>query len=297
MATSYTEYDHKIAAASRAWRQYEWVCSDDFAQHEEDRHVVIAEGDYTGRPAIPLQKKKDRALNDYKDALENLRGYERQKHLTHKPEDEVKVFVESKGNQKKGRKRGGRAIALQKYIRRIQRQIDETQEAPDSEFIPQPGRGRPKMSRMEKVSHFERLIAKAKDELTEEYDEMSDKDRIWHEMHDLKSDRRQLRLAMSDPENPQSKRIWEKYDDPTLIIEALKDVSSLISRKEAQLKMVEAGVPVERDSNEKDFDSPEKLEEYRRTLDQMIKEQTKIKMLEQKASELGIDVEKLKRLM
>lgn len=294
MAKSYTEYEHKIAAASRAWRQYEWVCSDEFAQHEEDRHVVIADGDYTGRPSIPLQKKKDRALNEYKDALENLRGYERQKHLKHKPEDEVKVFVEAKGNQKKGRKRGGRALALQKYIRRIQRQVDETKEAPDSDFIPQPGRGRPKMSRMEKVKHFEQLIAKAKDALTEEYDEMSDEDRIWHEMHDLKSDKRQLRLAMNDPDNPQSKRVWNKYGDPTLIIEALKDVSALISRKEAQLKMVEAGMPVERDSSEKDFDSPEKLEEYRRALDNMIKEHKKIRQLEVQAEKLGIDVSKLK---
>ena len=63
MANAYTEHEQKIALASKAWRFYEWICSDDFAQHEEDRHVVIAEGSYTGRPSIPLEKKKKRALN------------------------------------------------------------------------------------------------------------------------------------------------------------------------------------------------------------------------------------------
>ena len=296
MATSYTEHEQKIAAASKAWRFYQWICSDEFAQHEEDRHVVIAEGAYTGRPGIPLEKKKKRALNDYADALENLRGYERYEKIEHLEEDKVKNFTEER-SPNKGRKRGGRAIALQKYIRRIERQIGETKQAPESEFIPNLGRGRPRMSRPEKVNHFEMLIEKAKEELLDEYEEMTQADKIWHEMHDLKTDRRQLRLAISDPKNPQSFRVWEKYESSHLIVEALSDVNALISRKEAQLKMLEAGIDVDKDDDTTNVYSPEKLEEYRRTLDHMIKEQTKIKQLEQKAAELGIDVEKLKRLL
>lgn len=297
MPKAYTEHEQKIADASKAWRNFEWVSSDEFAQHEEDRHVIIASGSYTGRPPIPLQTQKDRAFRGYEEALERLRAYEREKHLKHMPEEDVKNFVEAKGHENKGRRRGGRAIALQKYIRRIQRQIDEVKEAPDSDFEKKPGAGRPPMSRAQKILHLQGLIKKAKDELAEVYEEMDDKDRIWHEMHDLKSDRRQLRLAMKDPDNLQSKRIWQRYEDPALIIEALKDVNALISRKEAQIKMIEAGMSVEKDSEQKDLDSPEKLEEYRRTLDQMIKEQTKIKHLEQKAAELGIDVSRLKDLI
>lgn len=294
MAKRYTDYEHQIAAASKAWRNYEWVCSDDFAQLEEDRHIEIADGNYTGRPGVPLQVRKDRALSKYKNALENLRGFEREKHLKNKPEDEVKAFVEAQGNDKKGRKRGGRAIALQKYMRRIQRQIDETEEAPDSEFIPQAGQGRPKMSRIEKVRHFEQLIAKARDELMEVYEEMSDEDRIWHQMHDMKSDRRQLRIALKDPKNSQSKRIWGRYETTENIRRALIDVNALISKREAELKMVEAGIELPKNAEDIDPDGPHSAEMYRRTLEHMIKEQRKINQLEEEAKKLGIDVSKLR---
>jgi hypothetical protein len=294
MPKRYTEYEQKIAEASRAWRHYEWTCSDGFSQHEEDRHVLIADGNYTGRPSVPLQKKKDRALNEYKDVLESLRGYERSKHLEPMPEGQVKNFVQAKGHEHKGRKRGGRALALQKYIRRIQRQIDETQEAPDADFVPQPGRGRPKMSRAEKVRHFEQLIAKAKDALLEIYDEMSDEERIWHQMHDLKSDRRQLRLALKDPENPQSKRIWEQYETSEEIRQALIDVNALVSKREAEMKMVEAGIELPKRAEDIDRDGPHSAEMYRRTLEHMIKEQRKINQLEAEAEKLGIDVSKLR---
>lgn len=294
MARSYTDYEHKISSASRAWRGYEWVCSDDFAQHKEDRHVEIADGNYTGRPPIPLQKKKDRALADYKDELENLRAYELKNGIKPKPEEEIKTFAETKGNNNKGRKRGGRALALQKYIRRIQRQVDEAEEAPDSEFIPQAGRGRPKMSRTEKVRHFEQLIAKAKDELTEEYDEMDDKDRIWHQMHDLKSDRRQLRLALKDPENSQSRRVWRQYETAENIRRALINVNALTSKREAEIKMVEAGIELPKNAEDIDPDGPHSAEMYRRTLEHMIKEQRKINHLEEEAKKLGIDVSKLR---
>lgn len=298
MPKSYTEHEHKIAHASKAWRHYQWICSDEYAQYEEDRHILIAEGNYTGRPPVPLQKQKDRALARYESALETLRSYEREKHLKHIPEEEVKIFVKAKGHDKKGRKRGGRAIALQKYIRRIQRQLEDTKKAPESDFKPTEGRGRPKMSREQKVKHFEKLMEKAKKELADEYDAMDDKGRIWHEMHDLKSERRQLRLAVSDPENLQSERIWTKYDgDLDAIMQAMTDVNAKISHQEAMLKMLDAGMSIPKDSQSKDLDSPEKLEEYRRALDHMIKEQTKIRQLEEKAKELGIDVQKLKDLM
>lgn len=292
MANAYTEHDKQIAAASKAWRHYEWICSDEYAQEIEDRHVVIAQGNYAGRPPIPLQKQKDRALNEYKDALENLRIYERKKHLKHVPEDGVKVFVKAKGHDTKGRKRGGRALALQKYIRRIERQIDETRIAPDEDFLPQPGRGRPKMSRPEKIRHFEILIEKARNELADLYAEMSDSDRIWHEMHDLKTDRRQLKLALKSPENSQSKRIWRQLGTAEKIEESLVDVNSLISKREAELKMLEAGIDIPK--SDSDSDDPQSVEMYRRTLENMIKEQKKIKRLEEQAEELGIDVSKLK---
>ncbi|WP_157755427.1 hypothetical protein [Marinobacter salinus] len=297
MAKSYTEHEHKIAYASKAWRHYQWICSDEYAQHEEDRHILIAGGNYTGRPPVPLQKQKDRALHRYEIALNELREYERDKHLKHMPEEEIKIFVKAKGHDKKGRKRGGRAIALQKYVRRIQRQVEETKKAPDSEFKPSEGRGRPKMSREQKIKHFEQLIQKAKKELSDEHEKMDDKDRIWHEMHDHKSDRRQLRLAVSDPENPQSERIWEQYGTIDAIMEALVDINAKISHQEALIKMLDAGMSLPNEAQSKDLDSPERLEEYRRALDHMIKEQVKIQQLEEKAKELGIDVKKLKDLM
>ena len=293
MANSYTEHEQKIAAASKAWRHYEWICSDEFAQHEEDRHVVIAEGSYTGRPGIPLEKKKKRAVDDYKDALENLRGYERYEKIEHLVEEQVKTFTEDR-SPNKGRKRGGRAIALQKYIRRIERQIEETKQAPDEDFIPNLGRGRPRMSRPEKVKHFEILIEKAKGELIDEYSEMSQEDRIWHEMHDLKTDRRQLRLAMSDPENSQSVRIWETYESHDKIKEALIDVNALISKREAEIKMLEAGMEVPKSSEDIDPNGAHSAETYRRALEHMIREQKKINQLEEEAKKLGIDVSKLR---
>jgi hypothetical protein len=297
MAKAYTEYEHQIAAASKAWRYYEWVCSDEYAQEQEDRHVVIAEGAYTGRPSVPLQKQKDRALGEYKDALESLREYEKEKHLKHMPEDDVKVFVSAQGHDAKGRKRGGRALALQKYIRRIERQVEETKEAPDSDFVRKDGRGRPPMSRAQKIRHFERLIEKARDELLDIYYEMSDEDRIWHEMHDLKTDRRQLRLALKDPDNNQAGRIWKQFDTTEKIEEALTDVNALISKREAELKMIQAGIELPKRAEGIDLDGPHSAELYRRTLEHMIKEQRKIKKLEEEAERLGIDIEKLKDLM
>lgn len=294
MAKAYTEHEHQIAAASKAWRQYEWVCSNDYAQEMEDRHVVIADGACTGRPPVPLQKQKNRALDEYKIALESLQEYEKEKHLKHMPEDEVKNFVQAQGHDQKGRKRGGRALALQKYMRRIERQVEETKEAPDSDFVKKDGRGRPPMSRAQKVRHFERLIEKARDELLDIYSEMSDEDRIWHEMHDLKTDRRQLRLALKDPDHNQSSRIWKQFETDERIEEALTDVNALISKREAELKMIQAGIELPRRAEDVDPDGPHSAELYRRTLEHMIKEQRKIKRLEEEAKELGIDVSKLR---
>ena len=296
MPKAYSEYEQKIARASKAWRHYEWVCSDDFAQHEEDRHVLIADGDYTGRPPVPLQIQKNRALEEYKDALENLRSYENKKHKKHLHEEKVKTFTEEK-TPNRGRKRGGRALALQKYIRRIQRQIDETKDAPESEFKPNEGRGRPKMTKAQKVRHFERLIEKAEAELSDVYSEMDGKERIWHQLHDIKTDKRQLRLALKDPENSQSKRIWDAYGTTEKIKEELNDVSARIAHKEAQISMLDAGITLPKNAEDIDPEGPESLEHYRRALGHMIKEQRKIQKLELEAKRLGIDVEKLKRLM
>lgn len=293
MVKVYTPYERKIADASKAWRHYEWICSDEHAQYEEDRRINIAGHGIGGRPGVPLEVQKKRARKEYVDALSSLRRYEAQEQKEQMPEKQVKAFVEEV-NPNKGRKRGGRALALQKYIRRIQRQIDETREAPAEDFKDQGGPGRPKMSRASKIRNFELMIEKAHKELLEVYREMDDKERLWHEMHDLKTDRRQLKLALANPENPQSLRIWRQYGERQLISEELQNVNAQISRKEAQIKMLDAGIPIPKDQREEDFDSPAKLEEYRRSLEYMIKEQTKIRELEQKAKELGIDVEKLK---
>ncbi|SET80091.1 hypothetical protein SAMN04487962_12539 [Marinobacter segnicrescens] len=294
MPKAYTEHEKKISKASKAWRNYQWICSDEYAQDMEDRHILIAEGDYTGRPPVPLQKQKERALQEYKDALEDLRRYERQKHLKHMQEDDIKDFVKAQGHENKGRKRGGRAIALQKYIRRIERQIEETKEAPESDFVRKDGRGRPPMSRLQKVRHYERLVEKARAELIDTYSEMSEEDRIWHEMHDLKTDRRQLRLALRDPDNNQSSRIWRQFETAEKIEEALTDVNTLISKREAELKMIQAGIELPKRAEDIDPDGPHSAELYRRTLEHMIKEQKKIQKLEEEARKLGIDVSKLK---
>ena len=153
------------------------------------------------------------------------------------------------------------------------------------------------MSRAQKIKHFERLIEKAKAELLDIYAEMSDEDRIWHEMHDLKTDRRQLRLALKDPDNNQSARIWRKYETTEKIEEALIDVNAMISKREAELKMIQAGIELPKRAEDVDPDGPHSAELYRRTLEHMIKEQRKIKKLEEEAERLGIDIEKLKDLM
>jgi hypothetical protein len=291
MAIGYSEHEKRIAAASRAWRFLQWTLSDDFAEHEEDRRVVIADGEYTGRPAVPISEQQRRARKEYFELLESLRAYEKEQNIEALSDDAVKEFVEEKHGEK-GRKRGGRALALQKYVRRIERQIGETKEALEEDFDDFGGRGRPKMSRKQKVKRFETLIEKARKELAAEYAAMSDRDKLWHQAHDLKSDRRQLRLALKSPRNPQSTRVWYELQSAEKIQEQLDTVCAQIARLDAKISMLDAGITIADDA---DQSAPGSLEEYRRTLEHMVKERKKIKALEEEALGLGIDIESLKR--
>ncbi|EMP57107.1 hypothetical protein MSNKSG1_00753 [Marinobacter santoriniensis NKSG1] len=293
MARKYTEYERKIADASKAWRHYEWICSDEYAQREEDRHVVIAGKNYTGRPPVPLETQKRRAKDRYQDALAELRDYESKKHKKRMPEDEVKAFVDAQ-QKGKGRPAGGRAIALQKYIRRIERQIDDTIDAPESDFQQRSGLGRPPMSRAMKVKHYENLIAKAKSELLDLYSEMTEKERLWHELHDLKTDRRQLKMALRNPEHSQSKGVIRKYDDADQISTELDKVNAEITKKEVRMSMLEAGIDAKDDKKESEHDELQELEIYQERLRRMIKLKKEAQELEEQARQLGIDPDSLK---
>jgi hypothetical protein len=290
MATGYTDLEKLIAAASKAWRYLEWTMSDDFAEHEQERRVVIADGEYTGRPAVPISVQQKRAREDWSDKLYALRESEREDGGEYISEQEIKDFVEQR-HAGKGRKRGGRALALQKYIRRIVRQIGDTEEAPDKDFDGIAGPGRPKMSRKQKIKHFQNLVAKAKKELEAIYEEMPERDKLWHQLHDLKSDRRQLRLALKSPENPQSTSVWKEHETREAIRGELDSVCAEIARRDARIAMLDAGITPNDDQEEQ----PQNLEEYRRALELMVKEQKKIRALEAEAESLGIDVSRLKR--
>ncbi len=290
MARGYTEHEKLIAEASKAWRYYEWTRSDDFEEYESERRVVIAEGDYTGRPPVPIAEQQKRASEDWEKRLAELRTYEQEEGLALTPEENVKTFVQLRHGDK-GRRRGGRAIALQKYIRRMKRQIAEVKTAPEDDFKGARGRGRPKMSRDQKVKHLEGLAEKAQKELASIYERMDEKDRLWHQVHDLKSYRRQLKIALKSPENPQTKSIWLTHRTEDEVKEVLDSTCAEIARFEAKMAMIDAGISTDEQPSRSKLPQ---IEAYRRTLEAMIKEHKKIKALEKEAEELGIDISRLR---
>ena len=293
MVQAYSEHERLISGAVRACRHLSYVKSDAFDIDEAERRVVIADGDYTGRPAVKKEVQIERAQKSYEEALGELEAYEKAEgiELTPKAEIEKKADYDE---EKRGRKKGGRALALQKYIRRIERKIDDALAAPESDFVqPEGASGRPKMSRAEKVKNFENLIAKAKRELEIEYKIMHPKEVLWHQVHDLKSDRRQLRLALRDPDNNQAARIWRRLKEEDAIKKELLNVTEMIAAKEHEMRT--SDLKTHRKAMDQLSEmSLEEVSDYRKTLESLIKEQKKIQELEAQAKELGIDVSVLK---
>ncbi|MEA1079543.1 hypothetical protein [Marinobacter qingdaonensis] len=293
MVQRYSEHEKLIAEAVKALRHLNYVQSDSFDIDEQERRIVIADGDYTGRPPVKKEIQIERAQQSYDESLAELKKYEKDQGVDATPISEIeqKALYE---DEKRGRKKGGRALALQKYIRRIERKIDDTMAAPESDFVqPEGASGRPKMSRAEKIKNFENLVDKARKELEVEYRIMDPKEVLWHQVHDLKSDRRQLRLALRNPDNNQSARIWKRLKTEEAIKEELLSVTEKIAAKEHEMRTSELKTHRKAVDNLSEL-SLEEVSDYRKTLENLIKEQKKIKELEAQAKELGIDVSVLK---
>lgn len=190
--------------AARDYRKYLHTFTEEFQTEVERKHVQFyGSSARMGRPPLSL-KDHQRKAKRYWDA--SWSKYVEQCKADGMSPEKPEQLAKFRAKDKSGRRGHDRVIYLLKYIRQQQRKADDAEKKPDENYRQalEQTRGRPPMTKAEKVHHYRNKAEKARQEVLEILTDLPKSEQLYYRIYDLKVDRRQARLCINKPDNPQA---------------------------------------------------------------------------------------------
>ena len=202
-----TPLERAKSRAARDYRSYLHTFTEEFEGEVERKRVQFVNSrKRMGRPPLSLKNHQDKAKRhweaswaQYVDQCESA-GIE----------PESRAELESyRAKDKSGRRGHDRILYLLKYVRQQQRKAERAEQVPEEEYQKalEQTRGRPPMSKAEKVQHFQRKAEEARREALEKITSLQRSEQFYYEIYELKVDRRQIRMCINHPSSPQAQAL------------------------------------------------------------------------------------------
>jgi hypothetical protein len=187
-----SEIDKARSRASRDHKLYQETLTEEFEQLQRDKELQFAESEKRmGRPPVKLAVLQRRALDIYKASLVAYRELEVEEGLEPWHESDI---IGYKVKDKAGRKKADEVERLKKYIRRQATNIQNIEAEDESMFAKaHDGSGRPGMTKLQKIRHYEKLIEKANLEITEILKTKSKAEQLEYQLKDVRVMKRTYR--------------------------------------------------------------------------------------------------------
>lgn len=217
--------------AARDYRKYLHTFTEEFQAEVERKHVQFyGSSARMGRPPLSL-KDHQRKAKRYWDA--SWSKYVEQCKADGMSPEKPEQLAKFRAKDKSGRRGHDRVIYLLKYIRQQQRKADDAAQKPDDYYRQalQQTRGRPPMTKAEKVHHYRNKAEKARQEVSEILTNLPRSEQLYYRIYDLKVDRRQARLCINKPDNPQAVALGLSAQQAKTKI---KELDALIERLESE---------------------------------------------------------------
>lgn len=190
--------------AARDYRKYLHTFTEEFQAEVERKHVQFyGSSARMGRPPLSLQDHQQKAKRCWDASWSH---YVEQCKADGRAPEKPEQLAKFRSKDKSGRRGHDRVIYLLKYIRQQQRKADDAAKKPDENYQQalEQTRGRPPMTKVEKVHHYRNKAEKARQEVLEILANLPKSEQLYYRIYDLKVDRRQARLCINKPDNPQA---------------------------------------------------------------------------------------------
>ena len=279
------ELDKAKSKASRLYWKHQDTLTPEFADEHYAKEMSFYESEKRmGRPPLKLPTIQSRALAEYGKALEEFRDIESKEGVEPVSDQEI---IDFKRSDKAGRKAKDEVLHIKKYIRRIQKQIDDIKAQDASEFKTEhEGRGRPGMSQDEKVKYYEQRIFEAEEEIKALLKDKAEHEIVYYELFELKNDRRSLVVEQKKHEvgSPEYKRFAEniglldaqiepvqaKYDT-ALELAGVKSVRKAPAERVGVQAGAEVGLTVGKQESASEADEKNEVQELKAEMEEMKK--------------------------
>jgi len=307
--------------AARDYRNYLHTFTEEFEEEVERKRVQFFETrERMGRPPLSSKNHQEKARRRWDTSWSQ---YVEQCEADNAEPESPKQLERFRAKDKSGRRGHDRVVYLLKYIRQQQRKAEHAEQIPNTEYQKalQQTRGRTPMSKLEKVQHYREKAEKARKEVLELVANMPRSEQLYYKIYDLKVDRRQARMCINQPGNPQAlalglsaEQAREKIKELDTRIGALETERAEAVKKEkpkakpgrnrmtpyevsekARKVLQEAYDNAPDKIKQKGDDELEDLQRKSEKLEEMLKEarakqlQKKIKEQERELRELGVD--------
>jgi len=217
--------------AARDYRAYLHTFGSEFDDEIERRRIQFHNsGEQMGRPPLTLKKHQEKAREVWD---RSWTSYFKQCESDGSEPESPKDLERYKAKDKAGRRGNDRIVYLMKYARQQKRNAEDAEAVPDSEYDEalKNTRGRVPMSKLEKVTHYKQKAKDAELEIVEMIANLPMSERLYYKIHDLKVERRQTLLCITNPTNGQAVALALSAQQAT---QNIKELDTMIGALEVE---------------------------------------------------------------
>lgn len=223
--------DKAKSRAARDYRAYLHKFSSEFDDEIERKRVQFVDShERMGRPPLSLKQHQGKAKLVWDTAWSD---YVAQCEVDKVEPESPKDLERFKAKDKAGRRGNDRIVYLLKYTRQQKRKAVEAEAVPDSEYdkTQRQTRGRTPMTKLEKVAHYNQKAKAAELEVLELIANLSKSEQLYYKIHDLKVERRQALMCITNPNNSQSLALGFSAEQAT---QEIKELDTTIGAMEVE---------------------------------------------------------------
>jgi len=223
--------DKAKSRAARDYRAYLHTFGSDFGDEIERKRVQFYDSnEQMGRPPLTLKQHQERARTVWDGSWS---AYVKQCENDSMEPNSPKDLERFKAKDKAGRRGIDRIVYLLKYARQQKRKAAEAEAVPDSEYDEAQGqkRGRIPMTKLEKVAHYKQKAKDAELEIVEMIANLPRSKQLYYEIHDLRVERRQTLMCITNPSNGQAVALGLSSQQAT---QNIKELDAMIGTLEVE---------------------------------------------------------------